>query len=116
MARPVGSKNKIEGAAAWRNGPTAARMRELSLATLEDAVSGYVSYRLPTKNADGSITYGEWTYEKVDVQHRISAAKELLDRTDGKAPQAIVGDKDNPVSVDASAGLLELFRRMAETK
>lgn len=89
MARPVGSKNKVEGAAEWRKGPVAKRLRELSYQVLEDAANGYLGYRLPMKLEDGSVKYGEWTYEQVDQQYRIAAAKELLDRTDGKAPQAI---------------------------
>lgn len=89
MGRPKGSPNKISGAAEWRRGPVAARLRDLSMSVLEDAANGYLGYRIPQKLEDGSVVYGQWTYEQVDVQYRIAAAKELWDRTDGKAPQAL---------------------------
>ena len=44
------------------------------------------------------------------------AIKEYHDRAYGKAPQAITGDDGGPVKVDGSAGLLELFKKMAEGK
>lgn len=47
---------------------------------------------------------------------RIAAIKEWHDRAYGKAPQAITGDDGGPVQVDASAGLLELFKRMAKSE
>lgn len=44
------------------------------------------------------------------------AIKEYHDRAYGKAPQAITGTDDGPVKVDASGGLLELFKQLASEK
>src|SRR5690349_19872075 len=83
----------IEGRAAWRKSTEAKRMREASLALLETVVTyGYAGYRHPLEGpGDMGKTLG-WVYEQVEPKDRIAAAKELLDRTDGKARQEITGE------------------------
>lgn len=51
-----------------------------------------------------------------ETRDRIAAIKEWHDRAYGKPSQAITGEDGGPVQVDASSGLLELFKRMAEGK
>jgi hypothetical protein len=38
-------------------------------------------------------------------QARVSACRELLDRGHGKAPQALVGDKDLPLTLQITTGV-----------
>jgi hypothetical protein len=79
--------------AEWRKSDEAQRLRDLSYAALEQAV---------TASADAI----EW-------KDRIHAASILLDRTEGKPVQAITGDDGGPLSFEASDGMLELLKRMA---
>ena len=104
----------IEGRAAWRKGNEAKRMREASLSLLETIVTcGYAGYRHPLEQpGDMGKTMG-WTYEQVEPRERIAAAKELLDRTDGKPRQEITGEDGGAIKLDASAGLLETLKRLA---
>lgn len=99
------------GVAEWRRGPTAERLRTLAYAVLEDAANGWLAYRDPANPAASELTY-----ERVDPRDRILAARELVDRVDGKAPQAITGEDGGAVRVDTSAGLLETLKRLAGEK
>jgi hypothetical protein len=76
--------------AEWRKSDEAQRLRDLSYKALEEAVTA---------------TDIEW-------KDRIHAASILLDRTEGKVPQAITGADDGPLKVEATDGLLEVLGRM----
>jgi len=92
----------------FRKSPQAVKWREASYALLGNAVErGYLEYRHP------NVNNGEWSYEQVDPKDRIAAARELIDRTDGKAPQAITGADGGAIKIDGSAGLLETLKRLA---
>lgn len=79
--------------AEWRASEEAQRLRDLSYKALEEAV----------------------TSKSIEWKDRIHAANILLERTEGKVPQAITGANDGPLKVDASAGMLELLNSMAST-
>lgn len=88
-------------------------MRKASKALLETIVKyGYAGYRLPNDTTPDDGKMLGWVYEQAEVKDRIAAAKELLDRTDGKARQEITGEDGGPLKVDASAGLLEALKRL----
>jgi hypothetical protein len=77
--------------AKWRESEEAQRLRDLSYKALEEAV----------------------TAEDIEWKDRIHAASILLDRTEGKVPQAITGANDGPLKIEASDGMLEVLGTMA---
>lgn len=97
------------GVAEWRKGPVAQRMNALSKAQLEDVIKdGYFMYRHPQTEAV--------TYEMVPPKDRIAALKEMLDRTEGKSPQAITGEDGGAIKIDGSEELLRVLERLASGK
>lgn len=86
-ANPGGRPKKL---AEWRNSDEAQRLCDLSYKTLEKAM----------------------TARDARWPDRITAADILLNRIEGKAPQAITGADGGPVKVDAGDGMLELLNRM----
>ncbi len=61
----------------WRKSPEAQRLRDLSYAALEDALG-----------------------EEQDTKDRIAAARELLDRIEGRPIQMVTGEDGGPIRLD----------------
>lgn len=78
--------------AEWRKSDEAQRLRDLSYKALEEAVTS---------------TTIEW-------RDRLHAAGMLLDRTEGKAVQAISGPDDGPIKIHA-VDLLESLKALASS-
>lgn len=74
--------------AKWRASEEAQRLRDLSYEALEDA--------LGVKN---------------ETKDRITAARELLDRIEGRPVQAITGEDGGPVRVDL--GVIDIIKKLA---
>ncbi|HEX4461917.1 MAG TPA: hypothetical protein VIA18_28250 [Polyangia bacterium] len=51
-----------------------------------------------------------------DHEIRMKAAAHLADRGYGKAAQAVTGEDGGAIKIDQSAGLLEVLKRLAESR
>lgn len=97
---------RARGFGEWRRLPTTQKLRGQAYDLLRDAVeTGYLLYILPD---------GGKEYERVDPKERIVAARELIDRIDGKPVQAITGEDGGAIKIDASTELFEKIRRLAD--